>query len=1271
MVLKRCTQQSWITLALVSSAFWLVLGVSSTGFAQSETSGDQPAADQTDADQPAPDQPAPPESPEGAPPAADSETSTEDDGGDSADGQEDEADAAASEIPDQPEISPNADASEEAMTAYRQAYERYSNEIQDYQSTIDSIVSSAYSQRRSQINARYDRRAEQLTQAERQRRLDAIEEFKDFLDRYPDHPQYTPDAMFRLAELYFEKENDDYLLADERYQREMERYQAGRRPSAPEAPRKDYTDTIATFSELVSEWPDYRLLDGAYYLLAYCNDQMGNARKARDLFAELIVKRPQSEFVPEAWIRIGEYHFDRSDNPEEIKLARQAYEQAMKYEESRFFDKALYKLAWADYRLDNFEKAIEEFKRLVEYSDRMKRETGESGSVLRAEAVKYVAVSLAEDDWNLDRKVDENFGLPRVKKYLDGDGDYQREVMTQLVDYLFENERFDVAVNVIQYALDQYPMHRKNPRLHERMITALMRQQETREQAFEQRRVLIEQYGPESDWYANQKKAGHEEALEFSDNLIRENLIQAATWYHEQAQDRMDQARVKQNAEMLATARQRYAKAAEAYKRFLKRYPNDKDIYRWNFYYAETLYYSQQYAEAYDQYKVVRELDIADNKFQATSAFNAVKSLEFRIQELVKKGELPSQLMPGETREEARETAQQQQKTPDGGEGTQEGESVEIEPEEIPDLVKQYITAMDRYVVLQLEYEKQQALDAKFAFNAAKLFYDFQHYDRARERFEWIVDNYPEREEAYLAGSLILETYRQEKNYDMLAKWATRLEGVLKGEQAEAVREEVREFKLGAMFKTAEQLFSNEKYEKAAAEYVKLVNQAPDHENAPRALNNAAVAYENIKKYESAMELYQRVYREYPDSPLAGYALYRVGVNSERYFDFDNAIQTYRLFYDKFEGESPPELEKMGFEVSEKRASALLNTAVLAENLQRYEESARRYEQYVSEYPDREDAHLAQWQAAESWKKAERPERMIAAIQKYRNNYGAPKDRTERVLEGMMRIAEYRQKEGDTDEAVEMYNSILEEFQKRGSPTGTDAAYYAAEAQFRLAEREYAEWSDITIDGSLDEQKSKLQKKVQGQKDVAAVYRKVFNYKNLEWTLAAGFRLGSLFQGFAESLYQVPIPFEPGTERYNIYRTQLEDIAIPLEDKAVERYAQTIERAREAKVVNKWTKRALEELNKYRPEEYPLYKEARQARQRSIVTGRSLLSEVPTLETGTGFEEDGGGGMEEGGGTQEDGDSSGTDSEGANSGDQASGTPSDESASGTNEKGES
>lgn len=1134
------------------------------------------------------------------------------------------------------------EAEQRQLEDFRKVYERYSAEIEDYQSTVDSIVAAEYSQRRSRVNSKYDRRAEQLEAVERRRRLAAIEKFERFLERHPNHPKYTPDAMFRLAELYFEKENDEYLQSDERYQREMERYQAGRRPSPPKSPQKDYTDTISVFSRLVREWPDYRLLDGAYYLLAYTHNQMGNPRKARDLFAELIVKRPKSEFVPEAWIRIGEYHFDRSDNPGEIELAKQAYQQAMKYEDSRFYDKALYKLAWAHYRLDQFEEAIEEFERLVEYSDEQEAKTGQSGSVLRAEAIKYIAVSLAEEDWDLDRSVDEDFALPRIKKYLDEDKAYEREVLTQLVDYLFENERFEVATNVIRYTLDEFPMHRRNPALHEKLIIALMRPPRQLEEAFEERRKLMDVYGPDSDWYARQKQAGHEEAIEYGDNLVRENLIQAATWYHEQAQKTLDKAKVKQDPEILGTARDKYAKAARAYKQFLQRYPNDKDIYRWNFYYAEALYYSAQYERAYRQYRVVRELDLQDNKFQGTAAFNAVKSLEFQLKQLVEAGKLPDSVVPSGDREEARQAAEQQAQGDQDDAGEQRTEQkVAIESRPIPDLVEQYITAMDRFVVLNLDYEKQKALDAKFAFNAAKIFYDFKHFDTARERFEWIVDHYPDREEAYLAGSLILETYRQEKNYEMLAKWATKLEGVLKGEQAEAVREEVKEFKLGAMFKSAEKLFADKEYEKAAKEYQKLVNQAPDHENAPRALNNAAVAYENIKKYESAMKLYERVYRQYPNSPLAGYALYRVGVNSERFFDFDNAIRTYMLFYEKFEDRSPPELEKMGFDIEEKRARSLLNAAVLAENLQRYREAAERYEQYVATYPDREQAPEAQWQAVEAWQKADRKRKMVQAIRDFRENYGDKPERSKRVLEGMMRIAKWYREEGREDDAAEMYNEVLTEFEERELAGGSDSAYYAAKAQFELAERQYKDWKEIKIDGSLSQQKNKLQEKIKVQKEVQKEFKKVFAYQNLEWTLASGYRLGSLFQGFAESLYNVPIPFEPGTPQYDTYMRRLEQIAFELEDKAIARYVKTIEKAREEKIVNKWTKRTLEELNAYRPKEYPLYKEARLARQKRMVTGRSLLTDDPKAKESGGFEEDGGASPGAPGGGSEDEDSSG------------------------------
>jgi len=1135
------------------------------------------------------------------------------------------------------------------LQEFRRVYDRYSEGIRDYQETVDSIVDAKYKELKAQITEEYDRRADQLKAVERKRRSKAIERFETFLERHPDRPVYTPDAMYRLAELYFEKANDEYLQADERYQKEMERYQKGRRPSPPESPEKDFSKTIETFSKLVREWPEYRLLDGAYYLLAYCHEQMGNTRKARDLFAELVVERPESEFVPEAWLRIGEYHFDRSDDPKEIELARYAYRQSMKYEQSQYFDKALYKLAWSNYRLDDFDSAIRNFEQLVEWRD----DTGDtSGSVLRREAIKYMAISLAEEDWDLDRNVDEGFVMPRVKKYLGEDQPYERKVLEQLVGYLFDHTRHDRAAKVVRYTLDQYPNHPDNPHLHKELIKALMRPPQDLEQAFEERRRLISLYGPDSDWYAYQKKQGNEEAVDYGQQLIRDNLIQAATWYHEKAQKLKEKARAEQDEELLTDSRKMYRKAANGYERFLQRYPDDKDIYRWNFFYADTLYYAGEYEKAYQQYRVVRELDISDNKFQADAAFNAVKALEFQIKEKVDNGELPASIVPESGREEARKAAenQEERQEEDGEEASDEERAEQKEPtiekKSIPKIVKRYVTAMDRYVILRLNYDNRPKLTPKFAFNAGKVFYDYNQYDTARERFEWIVDNYPEREEAYLAGSLIIETYRQEENYDKMKVWAGRLSDVLTGEQKAEIQEEVREYELGAMFKSAEELFDQEKYDKAATEYKRLIDEEPDHENAPRALNNAAVAYEKLKKYESALKLYKRMVRDYPESPLAGYALYRVAVNSERFFEFDDAASNYMKFYVAYGGGASPRdvealgfdlrsdesymefyeasgggdtdtIEEMSFDVEDKQPKALLSAGVLSNNLQRYERAARLFEMFVERYPDHEQAADVQWQAIEAWRKAGDTRAMIDAIEYYKQEYP---ENDAKVLEGMMRIAENYEERGQEDRAADQYRAIIDRFESRDLEPGSDAAYFAAKSQFRLAERKFEEWTKIKIEGDLENQKKQLKKKIEEQKKVANVYKEVWKFKNLEYTLASGYRVGSLFEEFAITLYDAPCPGESGTKMNMKCRRMFEKEARPLENKAIERWEMTIEKARESKIVNEWTKKTLKGLNKYKPEEYPLYKESRTAEQRRTVTGQALLRDVPEVKKG-GFEE--------------------------------------------------
>jgi cellulose synthase operon protein C len=1099
------------------------------------------------------------------------------------------------------------------MRDFRRAYTRYAAEIGDYQVTVDAIVDAEYARRVAAVNAAYGQKIRNTEAAERTARVNAIGEFERFIEANPNAPQYTPDATFRLADLYFEKANDDYLLADEAYQVNLARYEEGELADPPVDPEKDYGDTIRTFRKLIDGWPDYRMLDGALYLTAYCELQMGNDTVGRNLLAEMIQARPDSRFVPEAWIRIGEYHFLYN----ELDYAKQAYLEAMKFPESKYFDKAMYKLAWTHYREDEFDQAIRLFQQLVEYSDELKKRTGNE-SVLRPEAIQYIAISLAEEDWDSppDGVRDDDFGLIRVKHYITGDKPYEREVLTHLGNYLHENTRYADEVDIFRFILARYPLDRKNPEIHEKMILALLRD-DNLPAAFEERGKLNEYYGPESDWFAYQRRIGNVEAVRYADKLVRENLIQSATWHHAEAQKVRNAGAVKEDDALLAEAREKYATAAQRYNEFLVRYPNDKDFYQWNFYFAECLYYSEQFEPAYQQYRVVREMNLRTNDYQEISAFNAVKALELRLKELVEQKELPPKVLPRGF-DDVRETAEGQQAAR-GDDG--DDQRTTFDPQALPKLVEKYVTAMDRYVVLGLKNPEDPALEAKFAFQSAKVFYDYDDFDTARERFSWIVDHFPEDEMAYFAGSLLLETYRRENDFDKLAMWAEKLASVIKGPQAEAVKAEVRTFRLGALFKSAEQLFSEKKYEAAAEEYQRLLAEDPETQYAAKALNNAGLSYEYVKRYESAMKLYKRVYREHPKDPLAALALHRVAVNQQRFFDFDNAVQSYILFYDKYRKKPQSDMDEAGlssFNLKEKRGQALISAALLLENLQRYTDAAPAYEKFAKEYPAHEQAPTAAWTSVLVWKKTKQMKTFLKAIEKYIKGYGGDPENNDRVFQGLGWIADYHEGRGDTRKADKTYRRILDEYLRRNIEPGSNSAQYAAEAQFMFAERAYEKWANLDIKGKLKAQKKLLKQKVEGQQELTKKFEQVFEYQNIDWTMAANFRIGSLFQEFASSLYEVPIPFAEDSEEYEIYRTSLEDIAIPLEDEAIVRYEKTISVAREQKLVNDWTKKTLEQLNQYKPQEYPLYKQERRAMSSGSLTGQSLIPPSALVESPVG-----------------------------------------------------
>src|SRR5205085_2364647 len=79
-----------------------------------------------------------------------------------------------------------------------------------------------FDRKRRETIARYDEKIKVIEAAEKQRRLEAIAELERFYAKYPNDKRWTPDVMFRLAELYFERSNDEYLAAIDAAQKAAE-----------------------------------------------------------------------------------------------------------------------------------------------------------------------------------------------------------------------------------------------------------------------------------------------------------------------------------------------------------------------------------------------------------------------------------------------------------------------------------------------------------------------------------------------------------------------------------------------------------------------------------------------------------------------------------------------------------------------------------------------------------------------------------------------------------------------------------------------------------------------------------------------------------------------------------------------------------------------------------------------------------------------------------------------------------------------------------------
>lgn len=1059
-------------------------------------------------------------------------------------------------------------------------YLRYLEAGQSYRATLAEFAREAYPLRRQQLGERYLAQIKAGERDEQLHRAQALTQFEDFLVRYPNHPRYTPEAMFRLAELYFERSSEQFIAAV--------KLQGG---SETGVGLPDYSRSVELYRKLLRDYPSYRNIDGAHYLLGYCLGEMGQEAESRQAFLGLVCQnkyapldppavidrrtarttnpyngcqplKGESRFLPEAWTRIGEHHFDRG----ELEPAIYAYSQVLPFRDSPYFDKALYKLAWSYYRADRFPEAVKRFDELVVLADQ-KQLGGDAaekkeGSSLRGESIQYLALSFAERDWDGDGRDDEDAGLLRaVAHYRGREAEpHVREVFARMGDLLFERTDYGRAGEIYKYTLAHWPAAADNPKIQERVVASYERQR-LFEQALREREALAKNYLEGTEWY--EKNRNNPSALEKAQELADASLMNAVLRRHDSAQELRQKALLSKDPKLTAQAAAEYQKAADSYETYLKQHPGGKNAYEYSYYLAESLFFGQKYAEAAAAYERCRDADPA-GKYAEDAAYGAVKSREEVVAALYKSGDVVEPPLPLVGRV-----------TPP------------VQPLPMPEAVSKLQAAYDRYATMLPSSDKTPVM----AYKAAELDFRFLRFPAARMRFQNILAQYCKSERAVDAGNALLVSFTIENDLDRIEEWTGRIKAAGCGAGtalAQSQAGSIQKLSAQVRFKKAERLLEEKQYAAAASLFVQLVDQDPHGPDSDKAVFNAAVADENLKRFGAATELYERVVHDYPRSNLLDEALFRAAVNHQRFFSFDKAVAAYKALATEARFKSSPH-----------RHDALYNAALISDNDQSYAQAVELWKQYArDEKTSAEEAAQATFRAALAVEKLGSPGRTEQELSQFIARYGKDERRLPQVVEANFRLARAQTQLKNPGGATESLRKTAQLGAKL--PAGSDGAEFAAEAAFQLAERRLADLEKQRISGSGRELESSIADFNKKVNEAVVEYDKVLGYKRANWTLAAYFRMGYVFELYAKALLGAPCPPEVkrlGAEACDLYRTKIEENVAGIEDKAVARYVVTIEQAGRLGVANAWTKLARTRANAYRPEQFPLIKDEHVAQQ--------------------------------------------------------------------------
>jgi tetratricopeptide (TPR) repeat protein len=1100
----------------------------------------------------------------------------------------------------------------------------------DFREVVDSTVRSVYEMRKVAIEAKYKGRIEIEEELELEALKEAIRYFEEFLKKYPDDLPYTPDAMFRLAELYYDVSYIEFLEKNASYNAA---YEAGTLGADEEPPVKEFDRTIALFCDLIRRYPDYANVDGAYYLLGYCLNDTGNEEEARlawlnlvcenkykydpiafaeskgkgglgqparpseslatsapaapdagfvDPFAGCAPIKGDSRFFFEAWWLVGQYHFDYDISKYGVETAIAAYKKLVEDPSHRFYDRGLYKLAWSYFKVDMFPESIHMFSQLVDYSD----EHATKGTGMRPEAILYLAFCFYSDDWNGDQTPDPVAPFSRLKdpSLMPQDRKWTREVYARLGDLYAENEKQEQAIEVWRIFLEKWPLDVQAPFVQDKIADAYREMRKFDIELAE--RSKLDGYGKGSAWWAANED--HPEAQNQVATMSQDALYNAALSHHQNAQALRAKGQAAGDEQILGFALEEYNLAAAAYKKYIEQNPDTPDAYDLNFWLADTLFWTGRYQAAKAEYIKVRDSNL-DDRHREEAAHFTILCIEAIMKEETAAGRLSIRTEPPPL----------------------EGTPPLPEKIQMPPLLLELMAERANY----MKYIPGAPQASTFDYQSARSYHQYGYWDEAKPRYETIYDKYCKKDEvSFESWKILLNMAVDQNDLDEKERLALLEQERQCGVEGAKLSDD-GSIDLGSLLGDVAMQRAMDKFNEckdgkeantcseAGDQLVAAVAKAPRHPQADGALNNAAVSYEFAQRFESAMGMYGRIINEYPESQWVDKCLYRQAFAANNFFEYEKALDNYKILADA---------EK--FKKSEYREDAVYNSAYILTNLQSYAEAVPYWQRYSKEVDDEKKSVEAAFNAADMPYRAGSLAAAVTSYEGFIARFERSSEAGAFVVKAAYRLAEVQGRRNKKREQIKGWERTVELYKRLVNQPGSMSAEYAAQSHFLLIEEDMREFEKFEIKGNEKAIKAKNLEGAEKVKDFERRYREIAEYRRPEWSLAAEYRIGFVNEVYAKAILNTPIPTlddmmkmlglskaevrliksmpPEELEDYQFQiedkmRSRLEEMVAPVEAKAQAEYKIAIDLARKGNISNEWTLAALERMNAYDPDNYP------------------------------------------------------------------------------------